>query len=132
MRAALPGVQVSDAWPGPDTANETLFIGEEIDDWDSDIPTMKAGRKQRQETYTLTIEAWVAVPGSLRSVSAGEARTRAIELIDVLDSLLADEPELIEGIQHARLTSRTATLVPFDKGWACQATASIQVEARLT
>lgn len=133
MQTALPGVQVSAAWPGPEsTDNETVFIGDEVADWDVDIPTMKAGRKQRHETYTVTVEAWVAKPGALREASAGEARTRAVQLIDAVDSLLADDPELIASILHARIIGRTATLVPFDKGWACQATADIQVEARLT
>ena len=132
MQTALPSVQVSPAWPGPDTADETLFIGEEITDWDVDIPTMKAGRKQRQEAYVVTVHAWCAKPGELRAASAGAARTRAIALIDAVDSFLANDPELIAGIQHARLVARSASLVPFDKGWACQATADIQVEARLT
>src|SRR5687767_13120938 len=108
MTAALPGVQVSPAWPGPETANETLFISEEIPDWDVDIPTLKAGRKQRQETYTITVETWVAKPNEHRAASAGEARTRAIQIIDAIDDFLADDPELIDGIQHARLISRSA------------------------
>lgn len=129
----LSDVQVSSAWPGPNaTENESVFIGDSIDNWNVEIPTMKAGRKQRQETYSLTVEAWVAVPGELRQDSAAAARSRAIELIDALDSLLADDPDLGEPILWARLTDRSATLVPFDKGWACQATATIDVEARLT
>lgn len=133
IQSALPGVQVSASWPGPDvTENETVFIGDEVADWDVDIPNMKAGRKQRHETYTITVEAWAAKPGALRQDSAGQARTRAVQLIDAVDSLLADEPELIDSILHARIVGRTAALVPFDKGWACQATADIQVEARLT
>lgn len=133
MQTALPGVQVSEAWPGPGiTQDETLFIGGEVTSWDVDIPTMKAGRKQRQETYTVTLEAWVAQPGKLRAESANAARTRAVEIIDSVDSFLADDPELIASIQHARITSRGASLVPFEKGWSCQATASIEVAARLT
>lgn len=133
MKTALPGVQVSPAWPGPDVTNEeTLFIGDSIDDWTSTIPNMVGGRKQRQETYTVTVEAWVAKPGALRADSAEAARTRAIEIIDAVDSFLADDPELIDEIQHARLTDRGASLVPFDRGWACQASASIEVAARLT
>ena len=133
MTTALPGVQVSAAWPGPDvTDEETLFIGAEVENWDLEIPTMKAGRKQRQETYTVSLEAWVAKPGLLRAESASAARTRAVEIIDAVDSFLADDPALTPSVLWARLEGRGATLVPFDKGWSCQATASISVAARLT
>lgn len=133
MQTALPGVQVEPAWPGPDTTeSESLFIGPEITDWELEIPTMKAGRKQRQETYTITVEAWVAQPGKLRAESANAARTRAIELIDAVDSLLADEPGLTAEVLWARMGAREAALVPDGKGWSCQATAEIQVAARLT
>ena len=133
MTTALPGVQVSPSWPGPDvTDEETLFVGAEVKNWNLEIPTMKAGRKQRQETYTITLEAWVARPGLLRAESANAARTRAIEIIDAVDSFLADDPELIASILWARMDGRGAALVPFDKGWSCQATASISVAARLT
>ena len=133
LAAALPGVQVSSTWPGPDiTEDESVFIGDEVADWDVEIPNIGPGRKQRQETYTVTVEAWVAKPGELRSASAVAARSRAIGLIDEIDEFLADTPKLIDSIQHARLTGRGATLVPFGKGWACQATAAIEVAARLT
>ena len=133
IAAELPGVQVSPVWPGPDvTEDETVFMGDAVENWDVEIPTMKAGRKQRQESYDVTVEAWVGKQGQLREASATAARTRAIELIDVIDSMLANTPEIIADIQHARLTGRGAILVPFDKGWACQATATISVAARLT
>lgn len=133
LAAALPGVQVSPVWPGPEaTEDETVFLGDSVDNWDVAIPTAKAGRKQRQESYDVTVEAWVGKQGELREESATASRSRAIELIDAIDNLLADEPEIIASIQHARLTARSATLVPFSKGWACQATATITVEARLT
>ena len=133
MTSALPSVQVSAAWPGPDADDEEmLFIGDAVESWDLEIPTMKAGRKQRQETYTVTVEAWVAKKGELRADSATAARTRAIELIDEIDEFLAETPSLLDSIQWARLTGRGATLVPFGQGWACQATAAIEVAARLT
>lgn len=131
--AALPGVKVTEAWPGPEAqSDEMVFLADSVDNWDVEIPTMKAGRKQRQESYDVTVEAWVGKKGELRAASATAARTRAIELIDAIDSLLADDPEVIADIQHARLTGRGATLVPFEQGWACQATATISVAARLT
>ena len=133
LAAALPEVQVSGAWPGPEiTANESVFISDEVSDWDVEIPTMKAGRKHRQETYTVTVEAWVAMPGELRAASATTARARAIALIDEIDEFLAETPTLVDSILWARLSGRGATLVPFGQGWACQATAAISVSARLT
>lgn len=133
LETAMPSVQVSGTWPGPEiTADESVFIGDTIDNWDVEIPNIGPGRKQRQESYTVTVEAWVAKPGELRSASATAARTRAIEIINEIDDFLADSPKLLDGIQHARLTGRGATLVPFGSGWACQATAEIEVNARLT
>lgn len=133
LTTALPGVQVSRAWPGPDvTDEESVFVGDSVDEWTVDIPAIKAGRKPRQESYVVTVEAWVAKPGALRADSAKEAQDRAIALINEIDEFLADNPKLVDSIQHARLTGRGATLVPFGKGWACQATAEITVEARLT
>lgn len=133
LRTALPGVQVSDAWPGPDaTADETVFIGDEIENWDVEIAGIKAGRKHRQESYEITVEAWVGKAGELREDAATLARSRAIALINAIDNMLADDPETIPAVQHVLLIGRGAQLVPFDKGWACQATATVEVSARLT
>lgn len=132
MRTALPGVQVEAAWPGPDvTENETVFIGDSVTEWTSNIASVKVGRQQRAEGYTIEVECWVAQPGALRAASAGQARTRAVQIIDTVDSLLANTPKLIESIIFAEVSDRAATLVPFGAGWSCQATASIRVEARL-
>ena len=133
LQAALPGVKVTPVWPGPEAqGDEMVFMSDSVDNWDVEIPTMKAGRKQRQESYDITVEAWVGKKGELREASATAARARAIELIDAIDDMLADDPEVIPAVQHARLTGRGATLVPLEKGWACQATATIEVAARLT
>lgn len=132
MTTALPGVQVSAAWPGPDVNDEEmLFIGDAVTEWTSGIASMKVGRQQRAEEYSVNVEAWVAKPGALRADSAGEARTRAIQIVDAVDSLLADDPTLTMPVIVAEVSDRAATLVPFGTGWACQATATIRVQARL-
>lgn len=133
LRTALPGVQVEAAWPGPDaTKNESVFFGDSIEPWGTGIPALTTGRALRQESYTVTVEVWVAVPGELRPASKMASLRRSGELVASIDNLLANTPRLIPSIQYARLTARPATSVPFAKGWATQVAASIEVEARLT
>lgn len=109
-----------------------MFISDAVTEWTSGIASMKVGRQQRAEEYSIGIETWVAKPGALRADSAGGARTRAIEIIDAVDSLLANDPSLIDPTIVVEVSDRGATLVPFGTGWSCQATATIRVQARLT
>lgn len=133
LRAALPGVQVEASWPGPDvTEKESVFFGPAIDPWDVELANISAGRKHRQETYTVTVEVWVATPGELRAESKIAGLRRAMELTEAIGNLLADKPRLIPSIQYAELTARPATSVPFATGWSSQVAVSIEVHARLT
>lgn len=61
-----------------------------IEDGSHEIPTMKAGRKARQEEYNLQIEI-----GAIRGGASVEAaETRALELFDALENMLAADPDL--------------------------------------
>lgn len=128
---ALPDVQVTRSWPGPSAQpDEMVFINDTIES-DMEIATIKAGRKWYDETFTVTVEVWVASPGELIDESAATVQDRAYELTDAIRSLLADEPKLAD-VKWGQMTGRPLTLVPFDKGWACQGLVSVEVSTRLT
>ena len=128
---ALPNVQVTDAWPGPNAQpNEMVFINDTIES-DMEIASIKAGRKLYDETFTVSVEVWVAKPGTLLAENATVVRSRAYDLTDTVRSLLADEPKL-GNVRWGQISGRPLTLVPFDQGWACQGLVSVSVSVRLT
>lgn len=125
---------VSYAWPGPEVAkgrHELLWI-DRVRDWTQTIPNMKAGRKQRQESYVFELVLWVAKP-ELTAATAAQCDARVVELMDIVDSALADDVQLGETDLHwLLLTERTHDLIPYETGWACQIVLSIEAQARLT
>lgn len=122
------------AWPGPEATkdrHELLWI-DRVRDWTQEVPNMKAGRKQRQESYVFELVLWVAKP-ELTASTAKSCDTRAIELMDVVDDALADDVQLAETDVHwLLLTDRTHDLIPHETGWACQIVLSVEGQARLT
>lgn len=122
------------AWPGPEVAkgrHELLWV-DRVVDWTQEVPNMKAGRKQRQESYTFELVLWVAMP-ELTAATAVECDERAVELLDVVDDALADDVQLGETDLHwLLLTDRAHDLIPYETGWACQIVLSVEGQARLT
>lgn len=122
------------AWPGPDVAkdrHELLWI-DRVRDWTQQLPNMKAGRKQRQESYVFELVLWVAQP-ELTAAEASTCDDRAIELMDVIDDALAADVQLGEtDIHWLLLTDRAHDLIPYETGWACQIVLSVEGQARLT
>lgn len=132
LRAELANVQVAYAWPGPQTRPEAIFFGESLSG-ESEVPTIKAGRKQRSETYDLEIVCWVFHTAGTAATGAQSAEARAFELMQSVDDLLADDPRAgVAYVQWARLGSFDSQLAPSDKGWACALSRTINVQARLT
>lgn len=138
--SAATTTPVSYAWPGSNTVHECVFLGphpEAADirvDMDSQIPTIKAGRKQRQEEYTVRVTVWVFRP-DLTSADAETCEARAFEVWDDLEDELADDPQI--GIptvvnQHVAVQNLASTLFPFQTGWACELSIDLRVRARLT
>lgn len=125
---------VSYAWPGPEVAkgrHELLWV-DRVRDWTQNVPNMKAGRKQRQESYVFELVLWVAKP-ELTAATAVECDERAVELLDVVDDALADDVQLGETDLHwLLLTDRAHDLIPYETGWACQIVLSVEGSARLT
>ena len=130
-------VPVTYAWPGKATQSEAVFLGPHPEtsdvriDVESQIPTMKAGRKQRAESYTVRITVWVFRP-DLNVEGAEECETRAFELFSSIEDVLADDTSLgSTDVQLASIERFSSTLFPFASGWACELGIDVQVEARL-
>jgi len=138
--AAALTVPVTYTWPGKSTANECVFLGphpETADirlDQTSQIPTVKADRKQRQEDYTVRVTVWEFRPDL--TVDAGEeCETAAFVLLAAIEDVHADDPRLALAptvIHHTLISSVASTLFPFGTGWACELAVDIDVSARLT
>lgn len=131
-------VPVTYAWPGPATQPECVFLGPNPQtadlrlDLNSDIPTIKAGRKQRQETYTVRITVWEWRP-DLNAVGAETAEDDAFKLAAKIEDVFADDPTIgLSQIQWAKVDTLASTLWPFEKGWGCELAIDIDVAARLT
>lgn len=133
------GTPVTYAWPGKSTVPECVFLGphpETADirlDLESDIPTIKAGRQQRQENYTVRVTIWTFRP-ELTSADAETCETRAFELLGHLEDEFADDPRLAlpaPDMQLMSIESVASTLFPFKAGWACELAVDIAVKARL-
>lgn len=134
LNAGLPvGVDAFEAWPGPDAAPEMVVLGDiEWDDYA--IATIKSGRKQRQEDWSIGFEVFVfGTPGSTPADPA-TARTRAFVLNAAIEDTLADDPLL--GLATGtvqRIEARPTEAGPrvFEKGWAYRVAGRIEVHARL-
>lgn len=133
-------VPVTYAWPGPEAAAECVFLGPHPQtadirlDVSSEIPTIKAGRKQRQEDYTVRVTVWSFQP-ELTSEDAATCELRAFTLAGEVEDVLADDPRLglaVGVIQFSEVASIASTLFPFKSGWACELAIDVNVHARLT
>lgn len=89
ITAALPGVQVIRGVQLDRLRSSHILVGG-LESGDHEIPTMKAGRKRRQETYLLNV--------SIVSVKKGpdviEAETDAFAMFDALEDILAEDPAI--------------------------------------
>jgi len=133
-------VQVSYAWPGPKTESESVFLGPHPETADirldrtSQIATIKAGRKHMDEDYTVRVTVWSFRP-DLSVEAANTCEARAFALLAHIEDEFADDPRLGLGVgvvKKAEIASTASTLLPFQKGWACELAVDIEVEARLT
>jgi len=128
-KAALATVQTGYSHPGDAREDESIYLGEIRGS--SQIPTIRAARKARQERYTLDV--WIDVDAV--GPDAQTASERAWALYGELEDVLADDPTVGLGAPFwAVLGDFTETLM-FDesrRGWGSLLRAGIDVEARLT
>lgn len=121
------------AWPGPegDGENELCWV-DSVPEWTQAIPNIKAGRIQRQESYTFEVVIWVAAP-ELTSDGCQQAMERVLVLCAVAENALADDVQLGEtAIQKLEITDREYSETPYEAGWTCQVVLTITGQARLT
>lgn len=131
-------VPVQYAWT-PDAEDEMVFLGRRDEDgptWVSrmthDIATIKAGRKHRDENYTVELTVWTYRPDVAPS-EANEVDARAFELVEEVENVLADDPRLgLDSIQWAKVAEINAVGRAISGGWVVEAVISIEVRARLT
>jgi len=136
--AALP-VPTFYAWPGPSTPPRCVFLGRhpELDDiridGQSEIPTIKAGRKQRQETYQVPITVFSFRP-DLDPSGAALCESDAFDIASHVEDVMADNVTLglSPGVHRVSVETVASTLFPFQKGWACELVLTADVTARLT
>lgn len=95
----------------------------------SRIPTIKAGRKQREERYTFDVVVWEAPPRG----TAEAAMTQALATYDLLDDLLADDPTLanLDGLVSATISDADMTSSQTNEGPIVVLVATVAVHARL-
>lgn len=133
-------LQVFYAWPGPQCPDEAVFLGPHPQtadirlDLDNEIPTIKAGRKQSQETYPVVITSWQFRP-DLSADGAETCEVRAEDVYDLIYDEFADDPRIGLGssvIQRSEVTAVESTLFPFEAGWACEWRTTVTFHARLT
>lgn len=129
--AALPTVQVTDYWPGPDTKSEGVFLSDPETSSEAAPGALTIGRLRRDETVVLTfiIQTWRAAPAPSL---LGEARTRVWEMYGAIESGIADSPTLNDTAAFPVELAAFQEAVPFETGWAVRITATVTVKARLT
>jgi hypothetical protein len=135
-RTNLSGVTIAYSWPGtvmPAGTGpiEVIFLGKV--DVDASIPSLKAGRKQRQEDYTLDVVFWVIQPFD-RPDRAQDSEARCLVLFNELEDLLAEDPLIgltASTLQWMKIVGWDIEHAPVQKGWATQIVAKLEVHARL-
>lgn len=134
-------IQVSYSWPGPRTENPAVFLGYHPElkdislDFAHEVPTIKAGRKQREETYAVPVTIWSFHP-ELDPTGAATAEARGFEIFGLLEDVLADDPTLgLTGtpppIKAATVADSKSIIWPFKQGWAVSLEFNVAVQARL-
>lgn len=128
LRAALPGVQVSDGRPANAQIQRECVYLDNVDG-DSSLPVMRSGRKSRQEDYSLEVVCYVAgVRGDL-----SVARRRGSELRDAVCDALVNDTSLgsIDGVQQAVPGSFRQALEYLDEGPVCLTVTEVEVKSRI-
>lgn len=129
LTAALPETQIAWSHPGDAREPESIYLGEAR--IDSEVATIRAGRKKRQERYTIDVLIDVAADGP----TGQDASERAFVLLGELEDILADDPSL--GLPQPFWAALGATTeIPFfdeaRRGFGSLLRVGVNCEARLT
>lgn len=122
------GIQVSDAWPGPTTEDEGIWLGAVAGT--SELASIKTGRQRREETYTqeVVIQCWRA---STSPTDGETSVARVFALYAALEDVVAIDPDM-GGVSWSSPSVFDLTPQMFEHSWAHRLTVSISCTARLT
>lgn len=120
-------IQVTDAWPGPSTEDEGIFLAGVTGV--SEITSIKTGRQRRQETYRQQVVIQVH-RASLSPLDGETSVARVFALFAALEDVLADEPTL-GGVSWGQIVDFELNPFEFEVGWAHRLTATVEPTARL-
>lgn len=128
--ATLASVDVTRTWRPWGDADQ-VFLGNV--EGESRIPNQKAGRKQRQESYSFDV-VFRTIDNDGTPQTGDVTEDRCITYLAALDDVLADDPQIdgLTSFEWATVGDFSLQNVPRSKGWGCQITVTVEVEARLT
>lgn len=123
---------VFEAWPGVAAEPNMLFFDEIT--WNLyEIPTMKAGRRQRQEEVSIGWQQWT-FGGTDDPTDVATVRDDAFGALSHLEDVLAVDPTAGVGfptVQQVQLSPTAAGPAAFERGWVYRISGSITIAARL-
>ena len=128
-RPALANVQVSYSHPGDALEHESIFLGDMRAT--AELATVRAGRRTRNESYT--IDVWVEVNSD--GPTAQTCEERAWTLLGELEDQLADDATLGLTQPFWAVLAEAEESVYFDdakRGFVARIRAGVRCEARLT
>lgn len=128
---ATPPIQVTYNAKAADAVEREVlyFVGTEITEG---FAAVRAGRKKRDETYTLRLQIRACKPAQ----AGDEAEARAFVLLSAVEDIIANDPQL--GLQNSttpvdkcEIVRAVAGVDPQGTGWDGLITVWIEVRARL-
>lgn len=125
-QATLDGVQVEAGWPGDTLKSEAVWIDQL--DGEVTIPVMTAGRKYRDDRFTVPFEVRVAGKASLDATM-----TRLAVIVAEIEDVLADDPGLdtLDGLISAEVSEERMTAGEIaNTGWIGFAEIVVSCHAR--
>ena len=132
VNAELDGVTAYPSWPGPDASREMVVLGEIR--WEEyELATIKAGRKRRDENWSVEFEVYVLGMAETSPADPNPARDRAFEIFAALENTLADDPKLgLTSVDWVQVTPEEAGPRVMERGWAYRIAGRVHAYARLT
>lgn len=121
-------VRVDGAPPGEDKLErDNVYLGD-VRGEHTDA-AMKAGRRWRDESYSIDVVVWTLRPGA----EVSEAKAAAVDLWETVENVLADNPTLgVEGVTGAGISEFEVSAMMNPNGAVCQIVLSVDITARLT
>lgn len=127
--AAFSKIQIEYSPPGK-PESETIFLGRTTGA--HEVAGFKAGRKPRDERFTMNLHIEVTIPDA---EDGAEAEARTFEILTVVENLLAETPRL--GFEPSEFTAATggsweSASAPAQRGWDAAIRYEIECHARLS